>query len=123
MPRTSAGRAFAGAAMSAPPSYAEFIDFGRAAIAAAVNSSAAVAAGAEAIGRELVQYSQAAFAAAGETARGLLGARTVEDVVRLQSDYARCSFAGLVERSAKLSELGCSLFGAAVGAWAARTNS
>ncbi len=55
--------------------------------------------------------------------RGLLGARTLEDVVRLQTDFAKRSFEGFVERSAKLSELGCSLFGASAGAWGARAKS
>lgn len=104
-------------------SYAEFGDFGREAIAAAMNSSAAMGTGLEAIGREVAQYAQTAFETAGEAARGLLGARTFEDVARLQSDYAKRSFEGMVARSAKLSELGFSLFGASVNAWAGRAKS
>jgi hypothetical protein len=118
MPKDSA--AFAPAAAAAGLSYTEFSDFGREAIATAVSTSAALGAGLEAISQEVTHYAQAAFTNAGETARDLLGARTFEDVVRLQTDYARRSFAGLVERSAKLSELGCSLFDASVGAWAER---
>jgi hypothetical protein len=105
------------------PGYAEFTDIGREAIAAAMSSSAAVSAGLEAIGREVAQYAQTAFENAGETARSLLGARTFEDVVRLQTDYAKRSYEGLLARSAKLSELGCSLFGASVGAWGERAKS
>lgn len=104
-------------------SYSEFTDFGRDTIAAAVKSNAALSAGLEAIGQEVALYTRAAFESAGETARGLLGARTFEDLVRLQTDFAKRSFDGLIERSAKLSELGCSLFGASVGAWADRAKS
>lgn len=68
----------------------------------------------EAIGAEVVQYSHEPFASAGQAARGLLGATTLEDVVRLQSDFAKRTFAGFLARSAKLSELGYSLLGVKV---------
>jgi hypothetical protein len=97
------------------PSYAEFTDFGRDAIAAAIDTNAALSAGIEKIGQEVVLYARDAFANAGETARGLLGARTFEDVVRLQTEFAKHNFAELVERTTKLSELGCALFGAWTG--------
>ena len=85
-----------------------------------MNSNAALGAGLEAIGEEVAQYARATFESAGQTARSLIGARTLGDVVQLQTDFAKRSFEGFVERSAKLSELGCSLFDASVGAWAAR---
>jgi hypothetical protein len=112
------------AIMAAPGlSYAEFTDFGRETITAAMNSTATLGAGLEAIGQEFAQYAKAAFESTGETARSLLGARTFEDVVRLQTDYAKRSFEGLVERGAKLSELGCSLFGASFSVWGQRAKS
>lgn len=107
--------------MPASLSYAGFVEFGREAIGASIDSSAAVSAGVEAISHEIMQYGRTAFVTAGETARDLLGARTVEDIVRLQSDYAKRSFAGWVERCATLSQLGCSLFSVTIGTWAART--
>lgn len=112
--------AVAVAAVQPAPSYLEFADFGRDTIAAAVNSNAALSAGLEAIGQEVALFARTTFESAGETARGLLGARTFEDVVRLQTEFAKRSFDGLLERTAKLSELGCSLFGASVGAWGDR---
>jgi hypothetical protein len=74
----------------------------------------------EAIGAEVAQYSRETFESAGQTARGLISACTLEDVVRLQTDFAKRSFEGFLARSTKLSELGCTLLGASVGAWAAR---
>jgi len=97
--------------------YADFVEFGRETLAAAMSSHAALGAGIEAIGQEVAQYARAAFESAGETARGLIAARTLEDVVRLQTDFAKRSFDGFIERSAKLSELGCSVVGASVGGW------
>ena len=108
----------ADAALPLAPSYAEFVEFGRETIEAAMSSNAALSAGLEVIGQEVAQYARTTFESAGEAARGLLGARTFEDVVRLQTDFAKRSFEGFVERSAKLSELGCSLVSASVGAWA-----
>jgi hypothetical protein len=108
------------AAPLSAPAYADFVEFGRETIAAVMNSNAALSAGLEAIGKEVAQYSRATFESAGQTARSLIGARTFEDVVRLQTDFAKRNFEGFIERSAKLSELGCSLFGASVGAWTAR---
>lgn len=99
------------------PSYADFVELGRHTIAAAMDSNAAVRAGLDAIGQEVAQSARTAFLSAGETARGLLGARTLEDVVRLQTDFARRSFDSFLVQSVKLSELGCSLIGASVGAW------
>ena len=114
MPRDSASSASATGALPPTPSYADLVDFGRDAIGAAIKSSVALSAGIEAIGHEMIQYGQAAFEAAGETARGLLSARTIEDVVWLQSDYAKRSFASAVECSGKLSQLGSSLWSACV---------
>ncbi|HVA13752.1 MAG TPA: phasin family protein [Stellaceae bacterium] len=102
-----------------PPylSYAELADYGRETIAAAMNSNAVLTTGLEAIGQEVAGFARAAFESAGEAARALLGARTLDDVMRLQTDFARRNFDGLVERTAKLSELGCSLVGASVDSW------
>ena len=111
------------AALPPAPGYAGFVEFGREAIEAAMNSNAALSAGLEAIGQEAAHYARSAFASAGETARGLLAARTFEDVVRLQTEFAKHSFEGLVAGSTKLSELGCTLLGASVGAWGARAKS
>ena len=113
----------ADALLPAAPCNADFVEFGRDTIEAAMVSNAALNAGLEAIGQEVAQYARKTFESAGETARGLLGARTFEDVVRLQSDFAKRSCEGFVERSATLSELGRTLIGASVGAWGARARS
>ena len=119
MPQDSS-RTSPAAASSVAPAYADLVEFGRETIEAAMNSNAVLSVGIEAVGREVTLYARAAFQSAGEAARDLLGARTFEDVVRLQTDFAKRSFAGFVERNSKLSEFGCSLIGASVGAWGQR---
>jgi hypothetical protein len=74
----------------------------------------------EAFGAEVAQYSRETFESAGQTVRGLIGARTLEDVVQLQTEFAKRSVDGFIARGAKLSELGYALFGAGVEAWTAR---
>ena len=108
----------ADAALPAAPRYADFVEFSRDTIEA-LSSNAALSAGLEAIGEELAHHVCASCASAGETARGLLAARTLEHVVRLQTDFAGRSVARFVARSTKLSEIGCALLGTSMGAWIA----
>jgi hypothetical protein len=105
------------------PSLADSVEFGRDIIEAAMSANAALNAALEAISKEVAQYGRRAFENAGTTTRGLLAARTLEDVVRSQTGFAEHSLAGFVECSAKLPELGSALVGASVGAWVAQAMS
>ena len=108
------------APFAATVSYEAFAELGREAITAAVKSNAAVSAGMEAMGQELMVYARDALQTASETARGLLGAKTMEDVIRLQTDLARRNFEGLVAGSAKLQALGVTLATEALAPWEGR---
>lgn len=99
-------------------SYAAFAAATREQIDAAVKANVAVNVGMEAVGREVMGYARAALEAVNATARGLLGARTLEDVVRLQADLAKRNMDELIAGSVKLSELGCSLAVEAFAPWA-----
>jgi phasin family protein len=101
-------------------SYAEFAAIGRDNIEAAARTNAALSAGVEAIGREMMECARALLQRTSETARGLLGAKTLEDVVKLQTDLAQRSFEGMVSGSARLSELGYALATEAVAPWEGR---
>lgn len=100
--------------------YAEFATFGRENIEAAVKTNAALSAGMEAISQEVMVYARSALQTASETARSLLGAKTLEDVVKLQTDLAKRHFEGMVTGSVKLSELGVSLASEALAPWEGR---
>ncbi len=65
-------------------------------------------------------YARTALQSASETARGLLGAKTLEDVVKIQTDLAKRQFEGMVAGSVKLSELGVSLASEAFAPWEGR---
>jgi phasin family protein len=101
-------------------SYAEFATFGRENIEAVVKTNAALSAGMEAISQEVMVYARSALQTASETARSLLGAKTLEDVVKLQTDLAKRHFEGMVTGSVKLSELGVSLASEAFAPWEGR---
>ena len=62
--------------------------------------------GCEAIGQEIIAYARSSLESASQTATALLGAKTLEEVIQLNTDLAKRSFETLVERSAKLSEMG-----------------
>lgn len=100
--------------------YAEFATLGRENIEAAVKTNAALSAGIEAFGQEVMVYARSALQNASETARGLLDAKTLEDVVRLQADLAKRHFDGLLAGSVKLSELGVSVANEALAPWEGR---
>jgi phasin family protein len=100
--------------------YADFATFGRDNIEAAVKTNAALSAGMEAISQEVMVYARSALQTASETARSLLGAKTLEDVVKLQTDLAKRHFEGMVAGSVKLSELGVSLASEAFAPWEGR---
>lgn len=102
------------------PSLSELAAFGRDNIEAAVKANAALSAGIEAIGQEVIVCARTALQSASETARGLLGAKTLEDVVKLQTDLAKRQFEGIVAGSVKLSELGVSLANEAFAPWEGR---
>ena len=100
--------------------YTDFATFGRDNIEAAVKTNAALSAGMEAISQEVMVYARSALQTASETARSLLGAKTLEDVVKLQTDLAKRHFEGMVAGSVKLSELGVSLASEAFAPWEGR---
>lgn len=101
-------------------SYEALTAFSRETIDAATKSNAALSAGMEAMGQELMVYARGALKSASETARGLLDAKTFEDVVRLQTDLARRSFEDLVAGSVKLSELGAAVASETFAPWEGR---
>lgn len=101
-------------------SYADLASLSRENIEAAVKANAALSAGIEAIGQEVMVYARSALKTASETAHGLLSARTLEDVVRLHTDLAKRNFDGLIAGSMKLSELSVSVASEALAPWEGR---
>jgi hypothetical protein len=101
-------------------SYAEFTTIGCENIEAAVQANAAVSAGIEAVGQEFTAYARSTLQSTSDLMRGLLGAKTLEDVVKLHADLTLRNLEGIVSGSAKLTELGVSLVGKAMAPWEGR---
>ena len=99
-----------GAAAPAPAAvfagYEELADLGRENFAAVLRANAALTEGLEAISNEVMGYARNSFENAAEVATALLAAKTFEDVVQLNTDFAKASFERMVARSTKLSEMG-----------------
>jgi len=90
-------------------SYTELADLSRENLAAVIKANVALSEGLEAIGKELMGYARTSLEAASQTASALLGAKTFEEVVQIQSDLAKSNLEALLQGSAKLSELGVSV--------------
>ena len=86
--------------------YEQWTDVGRENFTAVLRANAVLSEGLEAMGKEVIQYARRSFEQAAETATALLGAKTFEDVVQLNTQFAKANIEGLIERSAKLSEMG-----------------
>jgi phasin family protein len=106
--QTAAGGAVNGEAAASAffAGYEQLAQLGRENFTAAVRANAALSQGLEAIGKEVILCARRSFEQAAETATALLAARTVEDVFQLNTAFAKAQFERMIERSAKLSEMG-----------------
>lgn len=86
--------------------YDELADLGRQNLAAVLRANAAFTEGLEAIGKEMMGYARTSLETAAETATALLAAKTFEDVIQLNTDFAKASFERMIAGSTKLSEMG-----------------
>jgi hypothetical protein len=104
----AADKRSATAAMAGAPfyGYAEIIDLAPGHIEAAVQANAALAKALERVNKELMGLTQSSMENATNAAKALFGARTLSDVVAVNSGYAKSTFDTLAAGSIKLSEVG-----------------
>lgn len=110
-PATASASASEPAAPAAPAPFSpmsleSLADLGRKNIAAMAEANLALNAGLGAIGQELLAYAKSTLADASQAATALLGAKTLDEVIELNSDLAKAAMESLIARSTKLSELG-----------------
>jgi phasin family protein len=86
--------------------YETFAEAGRDNVAALMKANGVVAEGLEALSKEMILYTKASLDSAGQTAKALLAAKSFEDVVQVQTAFAKETIEAFVDRSAKLSEMG-----------------
>ena len=81
-------------------------DLGRDNFAAVTEANRALSEGLRAIGQQLFTYATNSLETASQTATALLGAKTLDEVMELNSALAKSTLNTVAERSAKLSEMG-----------------
>ncbi|HXP29599.1 MAG TPA: phasin family protein [Stellaceae bacterium] len=84
----------------------DFADLSRENFAALTKSNLALAEGWNAMTEEVLGYARTALASASQTATALLTAKTLDEVIQLNSELARTSVESLLQQSSKLSEMG-----------------
>ncbi|MGE4220963.1 MAG: phasin family protein [Alphaproteobacteria bacterium] len=85
--------------------YDEFTALNQATLDAFMKASNVLVKGYEDIGKEYFKFAQASAEASAEAAKSMMSAKTLKEVVDLQSGYARSSFDTLVAEGTKLNEM------------------
>jgi hypothetical protein len=79
--------------------------FGKDSMDAAMKSFGAVSQSVQAIAAETADFSKKSFEHGAETLEKMLGAKSLDKAVELQSDYLKSSYESFVAQSQRLSEL------------------
>ncbi len=85
--------------------YDEFTAFNQANLDAFMKASNVLVKGYEDIGKAYFKFAQASAEASAEAAKSMMSAKTLKEVVDLQSGYARSSFDTMVAEGTKLNEM------------------
>ena len=95
----------AGTGFDATKSFEDFAGVGRETFDAFVKASTIATSGYGAIGQEWFDYSRQAMEQSAAAAKAMVGAKSVQDFVELQSDWAKRAFEGYVAETTKISEM------------------
>ena len=87
------------------PSLEDFQKFSKDQLEAFTAASTTLSKGLQDIAAELTDYSKKAFAAGTATFEKLLGARSVESAIQIQTEFAKQAYEGFVAQVTKVSEL------------------
>jgi hypothetical protein len=83
----------------------EFQKFGNQGVDVALKQFGAFSKSVQAIASEVADYSKEAFETTAIAAESLLGAKTLEKAIEVQSGFLKASYEGFVARSGKFGEL------------------
>ena len=83
----------------------EFHKYGSDGMDAVLKQFGAVSKSVQAIATEVADYSKEAFETTAAATEKLLGAKSLEKAIEIQSDFLKTSYEGFVARSGKFSEL------------------
>lgn len=102
--------------------YDEVATLNKANVDAVVKASDVLGKGIESLGRELIDFTQAQLETTVETGKKLFAARTVNELLDLQTEYARASLDRLLAESAKVTEMGVKVANEALAPIQSQTN-
>jgi hypothetical protein len=83
----------------------EFNKFGRGQLGAASSAAASLAKGFQTIATETTDYSKRSLEANSAYVEKLLGAKSLDDALQTQSEYAKSAYEGFVAQATKIGEL------------------
>ncbi len=87
------------------PNFEEFQKFSKNQLEAFSAASATLTKGLQELAVESTDYSKKAFAAGSATFEKLMGARSVELAIQIQTEYAKQAYEGFIAQANKVSEL------------------
>ena len=85
--------------------FEDFQNFSKQQVEAATAFTANLSKSLQEIAAETADYSKHALAANAEAVERLLGAKTVESAVQIQTDYAKAAYEGFVAKATKINEI------------------
>ena len=91
--------------MSTTPTFEDFQKFNKQQLEAFTASTAVLSKGMQELASESTEYSKKAFAASSAVFEKLLGAKTIESAVQIQTEFAKSSYEGFVAQATKMSDL------------------
>ena len=83
----------------------QFQKFGQENVDAALKSFGAVSKGAQAIATEAADFARKSFEQGTATFEKLVGAKSLDKAIEIQTDYLKTSYEGFVAQSTKITEL------------------
>lgn len=85
--------------------YEDFSKYGKEFVDTGLKSFASLSKGAQAIATEATDYTKQSFEAGAATFEKLLGVKSFDKVVEIQTDYAKQAYEGFVAEATKLGDL------------------
>ena len=85
--------------------FEDFQNFSKQQVEAATAFASTMSKGLQEIATETADYSRQTMSASAEAVERLLGAKTVETAVQIQTDYAKSAYEGFVARTTKINEI------------------
>ena len=85
--------------------FEDFQNFSKQQVEAATAFATTLTKGMQEIAAEATEYSKASMTHGSEVMEKLLGAKTLETAIQIQTDYAKSAYEGFVAKSTKINEI------------------